>query len=574
MQFLNPRFFYKFLQVLFPSLSTETCRYYRPKPWVFAQTSTLYKLTIWLDRHSYFNAVNFFKSIPLIRRRGFPTRPIPGYDTLADCLENLFILLTYLFTFNLWSLLFWYSSIYHTWVIYTIVNLYFLNLFWSLKVLSTFYLKLLLKKYYGILFYDFSPELKKDIVNSPRNVLEGLWSIYSSFKFTCLIHFFTGQSYFVTSNNPIQALLQQLIALIYWNYKLFSAFPILFIKYLTLFFLILWKGPSASGNLIIFRHPYWDDIYGDFFWEGPYGGFSWRVVINNYSYILSKYLEDVQLLLYDKNVITIYSHDSYLNKLPIPCSFNLQVTRYNDLGDCITGFECSSRHLKASLLKHNLLGFKFLLNNFLLHRLSTGYSTIHIPYICSVDNDYGWKLLPSKSYNLKILNITFPTCLLNLFKLYLSRVLTILIKELKIEDFTLSFNGKRFISWLDLRNQDINHFVESIDSFYIELLPKGILNWVQNQTSLEQVHYLIDASDSQKNLLYNFKRREKENYSFTDGEIKTFSIVFSSPEHLLLFSTYLIDYDPLEKDAFIHHRDSQLCNYYWENLWETYLKWK
>jgi len=130
---------------------------------------------------------------------------------------------------------------------------------------------------------------------------------------------------------------------------------------------------------------------------------------------------------------------------------------------------------------------------------------------------------------LKILNITFPTCLLNLFKLYLSRVLTILIKELKIEDFTLSFNGNRFISWLDLRNQNINHFVDSIDSFYIELLPKDILNWVQNQTSLEKVHYLIDASDSQKKLLYNFKRKEEEHYSFTDGEIKTCSIVFFIP---------------------------------------------
>jgi len=44
--------------------------------------------------------------LPLIRPRGVPTRPVAGYDTLPDCLENFFILLTYLLSLPLWLLLF------------------------------------------------------------------------------------------------------------------------------------------------------------------------------------------------------------------------------------------------------------------------------------------------------------------------------------------------------------------------------------------------------------------------------------------------------------------------------------
>jgi hypothetical protein len=55
-----------------------------------------------------------------------------------------------------------------------------------------------------------------------------------------------------------------------------------------------------------------------------------------------------------------------------------------------------------------------------------------------------------------------------------------------------------------------------------------------------------------KDAAFNFHRlAEGRVYS----ETRKFSIMFSSPEHLLLFSTYLIDYDPLEVNAFLNIKD-------------------
>ena len=558
MQFTWPQFFYRFLQLLHPSLNKNTC--IKSKLWTFDKDSTLYKFTLWFDNYLPFSVIKFLKLLPLIRRKGFPTRPIPGYDTLGDCLENLFILSTYLFSLLLWTLLFWYSVTYSTWVIYVITFFYVVNLLWSLKVLSTFFVAYLFKNYDGILFFDFSTELKKNITNSPRTVSEALISIYSSFRFNCLIHFFIGQDYFVTSNNFSRIFLQKLVALIYWNYKLFSAFPILIIKNLTLVFLVLCKVSILDENLLALRHPCWSKVYTPS-WEGPYDGFSWRVSLYHYSYLLCKYSENTQLFLHNKNIVAVYSHKSFCTELLVPDQFELQATRYNDDGDCTLGFERSSRHIKSVLLNYDLLGFKFLLNTSPLHRLQHGFTTTQIPYT------KGWNcLLPNKSNPLKVLNITFPTCLINFFNLYFKKVLFILINELEITDFTLVFNGKKSVSWSDVKNQDIDSFVNDFNSFYIETIPSHVVDRPTNLTSLDKIHYLVDDTSLHEDLIFNFNRRTEDYTNCHYDEIKNFSIIFASTEHLLLFTTYFINYDPLEQKSFLSTRHWDLEDTRWDSL--------
>jgi len=568
MQFLNSNFLYSVFRLFLPQLNRSPIIFCGPPHSIFDKSSKLYNFTLWVDQYTPFRVVNYLKRLPLIRQKGFPTRAVVGYDTLSDCLENFLILSTYLLTLPLWSLLFWYTLTYSRWVFYTITFFYVINLSWSLKVLLTFYLKLFSKKYDGILFYDFSPELKDGITNSPRSPLEALKSIYLSSKLHCLIHFFTCQDYFVRSNKVTLSIVQQVIALTFWNYKLFSAFPIFVVKNLTLFFIVLWKGSFDNYsnqfclNLSRFRHPRGDRTFLRYQpWDEPYDGFYWKVVLYNYSYLLCACLEDMQLLLYDKKVLTLWSYESYCTKLPIPDSFELQTTRYNDSGTCYMGLKRSYRHLKAPLINYDLLGFKVLVSNLLIYNFDIGFQTIHIPYKANTS----LPTLPSITSPLKFLNITFPTCLTNLFKLYLKRTLLILLQELKIDDFTLIFNGNRFISWPDVCGEDINDFINKTDSFYTELLCKNSLQWLTNQSSysvggtnsLDRTHFLIDDTVLLKDATFNFHRREhsRTKIGHIYDETRKFSIMFSSSEHLLLFTTYSINYDPLEVNAYLHIRE-------------------
>jgi len=573
MQYFSPKFFYSVFQLLLPWLNRGATFEGDPLS-IFDKGSKLYNLTLWLDHHTPFPVVGYLKMLPLIRLRGLPTRPVVGYDILSDCLENLFILLTYLLTLPLWFFLFWYSVVYSYWVIYIIILFYVINLSWSLKVLLTFYVKLFPKKYNGILFYDFSPEFKDGITNSPRTPLEAFQSIYLSSKLYCLIHFFSCQDYFVTSNKTIFLTIQQIIALIFWNYKLFSAFPIFVVKNLTLFFIVLWKGSGLSDsspyeyslNMVRFRHPCWERKYvkGLLVRDKSYRGFHWKMILYSYSYILCASLEGVQLLLYDKKVLTLWSSENYCTELLVPDSFELQTTRYNDDGTCHIGLERPYRHLKTPLISYNLLGFKILVSNLLIYNFGLHFESPHIPYKSEMSG-YDCSSRPSIASSLKFLNLTFPICLTNLFKLYLKHVLLILLQELKIDDFTLIFNGDKFISWPDVHEKDVNCFVNKIDSFYTELLCKNSLEWLANQTSysvngtnfLDKAYFLVDDTVLLKDAAFNFHRREYDDCAIglVYGETRKFSIMFSSSEHLLLFSTYLIDYDPLEVNAFLNIKD-------------------
>ena len=572
MQYFSPKFFYSVFQLFLPWLNRGAN--YKGDPLsIFDKGSKLYNLTLWVSRHTPFQVLNYLKMLPLIRPRGVPTRPVAGYDTLPDCLENFFILLTYLLSLPLWLLLFWYSVVYSYWIIHIIILFYIINLSWSLKVLLTFYIKLFSKKYYGILFYDFSPELKDGITNSPRTSLEALESIYLSSKLYCLIHFFSYQDYFVTSNKIILLTIQQVIALIFWNYKLFSAFPIFVVKNLTLFFMVLWKGLDSydldSYDMLRFRHPCWYNKY-ESFWMGdtPYMYFHWKIVLYNYSYILCACLDGVQLLLYDKKILILWSYESYYTELPIPDSFKLQTTRYNDATKWYRTYRTyhglSYRHLKTPLISYNLLGFKILVGNDCIYRLGIQEISPHIPYKSKMPRCY-WYPRSTATSPLNFLSLTFPACLTNLFKLYLKHVLLILLQELKIDDFILSFNDDKFISWLGGCKEDVNCFVNRIDSFYTELLCENSLEWLTNQTSYsrngtnfsDKAYYLVDDTILLKDAAFNFHRRKRTHYNqgFVYGEVRRFSIMFSSSEDLLLFSTYLINYDPLEINAFLNIED-------------------
>ena len=91
-------------------------------------------------------------------------------SNLAELLSRLiFRYFTYIFTFFFWCFFIYYLPMYFTWLLIFILPFYLINLFHSYITLTSFLIKIFWLRFSGNVFYDFTFDLRREMIEHPKN---------------------------------------------------------------------------------------------------------------------------------------------------------------------------------------------------------------------------------------------------------------------------------------------------------------------------------------------------------------------------------------------------------------------
>ena len=533
MKFTNTYFLRSFLYALYPS--------YIPKKPI--------TLIIWLIRLLPIRVTNLV-SLLLVREWECLSE-----SNLAEFLSRLiFEYLTYLFTFSFWCFFIYYLPIYFTWLLIFILPFYLINLFYSYVTLISFLIKIFWLKFSGDVFYDFTFDLRRDMTEHPRNLLDCYLTIKSGLYFACIHDFFIIWEYFVTSKHTLVWFLQTVLVFVYWHYKLLTSTFIFIVKNPILLIYWLWGLKCGYWGLCEKPDAYWSYSGRDrmvyFTWLVNRWAYGYRYGLDintnitlysfpyNTSLLLFSKLREVQVLYVDKSILLIHNLNfKSLKILTVPQQFSLKTYVYNAQQNyhqepCYSLYRFT--RTPFTLTRNNFLGFKVLLSETLM---LDDCSPTPLPYKVSNNKKVYIRNYddPRNTGYLRIFNLRFNYSLLNIFKLYLKEVLILLTVTLKLANFVLVLNRDKCISW---SNQEIDPLVDNI-----ELLIYDKERYYLRQPSfIEGIQYIFGSNTTLTSQTYYKPRSNQE-----------FSIIFAEPGDLLRFLNYQIDYShnaPLIEDYY------------------------
>ena len=505
-------------------------------------------------------------------------RPIPDYNRAKFLSTLICKYLTYIFTFFFWCFFIYYLPMYFTWLLIFTLPFYLINLFHSYITLTSFLIKIFWLRFSGNVFYDFTFDLRREMIEHPKTSFDCYLTIKSGLYFACIHDFFIIWEYFVTSKHILIRFLQIVLVFVYWNYKLLTSTFIFIIKNSILLIYWLWglkcghwylyevdfvtkkslKTKRSLEHLVglfnrkqSFTHKCYYRVLDYFYYDGGTDKilrfirlvnswthkhyyhieidttFSLYSFFYNASFLLFAKLREVQVIYIGKKVLLLHALNfKSLRMLTIPQGFSLKIYKYsvieNELNENEQAHYCFTR-TPFILTRNNFLGFKVLLTEELLGDDSYFFSSLY-----KINNNEEIYIInhkdPQDTEHLRVFNLRFNYALLNIFKLYLKEILTVLTVNLKLTNFVLVLNRDKCISWL---GQDINLFVDNID---LRIYDKR--RYFPRQPSFfEGVQYIFGTNTTFTSQTYYKPRSNQE-----------FSIIFADPRDLLRFLNYRIDY--------------------------------
>ena len=490
---------------------------------------------------------------------------------------------TYLLTFSFWLISCLTKPGWVEFLVCLVLPFYFINFVYSYVVLTTFFGRLFLLTCSGNTFHDLTPELREGMIETPRNFFESYVTVQKGLKFHCIYNFISNWEFFVTSNHFFIKSLQSVLALTFWNYRLFTSSFLFLCKntillvfeslhlLLKLYLATLSEQQSRFNRfsedwlrfspllsylknwqigqtwfLKTFRFSGW--YYSDLIYSRLSCDYFFPNLIFNLALLLFGQLRHVQLI-YINNSIFVLKQEIYNNthvlirqktyvNVVVPKEFTLLVKESNLHNTPPFYYYDTTQYYTRThrpLLSNSMLGFNILLSELPLYDFySLGYPKAFKGAVGFNSPDDVWRFP-----GLRIFNLQFNPCLLNFFKIYLKKVLKILVSEFNSTDFFLVFNwsveSPQRIDWL---NQDIDLFVDNIElvlydkSHYTLRLPSVYesFRYLSKQTPLFHEPITGMSCISSTQLQYKLVTTQE------------FHIVFTKPEHLLRFINYRISY--------------------------------
>ena len=501
-------------------------------------------------------------------------------SNLAELLSRLiFRYFTYIFTFFFWCFFIYYLPMYFTWLLIFILPFYLINLFHSYITLTSFLIKIFWLRFSGIVFYDFTFDLRREMIEHPKNFFDCYLTIKSGLYFACIHDFFIIWEYFVTSKHTLIWFLQTVLVFVYWHYKLLTSTFIFIIKNLIL--LIYWLWGLKCGHWYLYKvdfvtkkslkdkyfikwiidlfnrrqsstHKHYYQVLDYFYpiddidkirrfmrligsWTDKHyyhikmdTNFSLYSFFYNTSLLLFAKLREVQVVYIGNKVVLLHALNfRNLKMLTIPQGFSLEIYMYSAAEYKLSENEYALywfTRTSFTLTRNNFLGFKVLLSEEPLYNWLT---EVH-PSLYKVDNNKKVYLsnlnYSQNTEHLRIFNLRFNYALLNIFKSYLKEVLTVLTVNLKLTNFILVLNRNKCISW---SNQDIYLFVDNIEV----LIYDKQRYFPRKPSFIEGVQYIFGSNTTLTSQTYYRPRSNQE-----------FSIIFAEPRDLLRFLNYQVDY--------------------------------
>lgn len=490
---------------------------------------------------------------------------------------------TYLLTFSFWLISCLIKPVWVEFLVCLVLPFYFINFIYSYTMLTTFFGRLFVLTCSGNTFHDLTPELREGMIETPRNFFESYVTVQKGLKFHCIYNFISNWEFFVSSNHFFIKILQSVLALTFWNYKLFTSSFLFLCKNMILLVFEFLHLLIKLCLMVLSEHQSRFNLFSeDWLKFSPYlnclknlqigqtwllttfrfSGWSYPILsptrlsndyffpnlVSNLALLLFNQLRHVQLIYINDSIFVlkqeIYNNTSALIKqktyvnIVVPKEFTLLVKESNEHNTPSFYYYDTTQYYTRThrpLLSNSTLGFNILLSELPLRDF--GYHEYPKAFKGAVGFDSPddvWRFP-----GLRIFNLQFNPCLLNFFKIYLKKVLNILVSEFKSTDFFLVFNwsleSPQRIDWL---NQDINLFVDNLElilydkSHYTLRLPSVYesFKYFSKQTPLFCEPITGTSCISSTQLQYKLVTTQE------------FHIVFTKSEHLLRFINYRISY--------------------------------